>query len=331
LESLAKSGVDEVILTVNYMADTLRHYFGDINHGMKLTYSRETKPLGTGGSIKAAEKLLKGCEEFFILNGDILSDIDYISLLEAQRRNAQQWNATATIALYAVANVTGYGVVKIDRSNKVSEFIEKPKKEDNPAHLINAGIYVATPEIFNYLDECRCLIEQRAFPQLAKEGRLYGFRHKGTWFDVGKPQDLLRANFHLAKVTAKDKPDIGTDTTIHPSAKLNPPCLLGERCSVGPKAKVGPFAVVGNDVTVGEGCRVERSVIFDGCWLDSAVAVKGALVGEGVSLGKRVKVDSQTIIGDGAVIADGVKIAKNVIICPSKEITRSVHESTRVM
>ena len=79
MEKLANEGVLKIVLAVNYMADVLRREFGRSKYGMKIVYSREKKPLGTGGPIKKAEDFLNDDDDpFFVLNGDIISTISYI-------------------------------------------------------------------------------------------------------------------------------------------------------------------------------------------------------------------------------------------------------------
>ena len=91
LESLAKNRVKTVILAVNYGADMLLQHFGRSKYGMDILYSRENKPLGTGGPVKKAEKLLNEDEEpFFVLNGDVLSSIDYTALFQSHKSNGAQ-------------------------------------------------------------------------------------------------------------------------------------------------------------------------------------------------------------------------------------------------
>ena len=107
LEWLRRHGVDDVILGCGFMADAVRDVLGDGSGlGIRLRYLEEPKPLGTGGALKFAEDLLD--ERFFMLNGDVLTDIDLTAQLEQHERTG----ARATLALYPVEDPSAYGLVR---------------------------------------------------------------------------------------------------------------------------------------------------------------------------------------------------------------------------
>ncbi|MDH5451653.1 MAG: nucleotidyltransferase family protein, partial [Candidatus Bathyarchaeota archaeon] len=126
LERLAEIGVKEVILAVNYMAETLMQHYGSARYGMKISYSTEDRPLGTGGPVKKAEKLIGHKEPFLVLNGDILTNMNYAQLLEQHRENG----AVATIALCEVDDPSRYGIVELTEEKQITRFIEKPAREE---------------------------------------------------------------------------------------------------------------------------------------------------------------------------------------------------------
>src|SRR5947207_9772454 len=119
LEWLRSHGVDDVILSCGHMADGVRGVLGDGESlGIRLRYLEEPKPLGTGGALKFAEDLLD--ERFFMLNGDVLTDID----LTAQLRQHERTGARGTLALIPVDDPSAYGLVRLGADNAVDEFIE---------------------------------------------------------------------------------------------------------------------------------------------------------------------------------------------------------------
>ena len=93
-------------------------------------------------------------------------------------------NALATIALTTVEDPSHYGVAKLDGS-RIVEFVEKPKKEDAPSNLINAGFYILEPEVIDMIPDGFSMLEKDVFPKLAKQGRLRCFPFAGQWFDIG--------------------------------------------------------------------------------------------------------------------------------------------------
>jgi mannose-1-phosphate guanylyltransferase len=314
-----------VILAVNYMADTFQKHVGNEKYGMKITYSREPKPLGTGGPVKYLEKTLRDNrdEEFLILNGDIFSDVDYQALKKSHDQHSKQNRAILTITLYEIREPGRFGVVQVDRSSKVLKFVEKPK-EVKGRSLINTGVYVANLDILRYLKEGRCSIEREVFPILAEENRMYAYRHRGMWVDIGKPRDYAVANFKTMDSIAKNKPRIGENVEKGRGSKIISPSLVGDGVQIGKEAIIGPYTAIGNNVILGEQCKVERSIIFDKAVIGSNCSIKNAIVGEASNLGQRVRVGERCIIGDQVTIFNSVKLTKGVSICPFKEVEEDI-------
>ncbi|KPV62320.1 MAG: Bifunctional protein GlmU [Candidatus Bathyarchaeota archaeon BA1] len=320
LERLAKSGTAEVILAVNYMAEAFIQRYGDSAYGMKLLYSREARPLRTGGPIKKAESLIGLEEPFLVLNGDILTNIDYARLAEKHKEN----DAIATIALYKVDDPSRYGVVELTEQNRVVRFVEKPMRGRAPSNLANAGIYVLDPKIFDYIPDGRPVsIEHEIFPKLADEGKLYGHTFDGIWIDIGELEDYLKANKLLLETEIK-KSQLGRDVNIGGEAEIEDPTVIGERVTIGEKSKIGPYAAIGGYVTVGKGVRVENSIIFPGATILDFTSIRGAIIGENAIVGRWVKIEERCIVGDHALIQDNVTLTKGVTVCPSKEVSESV-------
>src|SRR3712207_5690071 len=118
---LRRHGITEIVVTVAYLPQAIRGYFGDGEAlGVQLQYSVEEAPLGTAGSVKHAEELLD--ETFLVISGDALCDFDLDALVDAHRAHG----ATATLALKAVDNPLEFGVVILDEDGRVERFLEKP-------------------------------------------------------------------------------------------------------------------------------------------------------------------------------------------------------------
>ncbi|HEC95035.1 MAG TPA: nucleotidyltransferase family protein, partial [Thermoplasmatales archaeon] len=145
IESLP-SEVDTVVLAVNYRKDQIERYFKENDVGKKIVVNDEPKPLGTGGAVKFAEKHLTG--SFVVLNSDIISSLNLEDMMRFHRR----MNAVTTISLWPVENVSEFGVVEIQGDGRITSFIEKPKPEDAPSNLINAGAYCLEPVVLDYIE-----------------------------------------------------------------------------------------------------------------------------------------------------------------------------------
>jgi len=328
LEKLVASGVKEVVLAVNYMAHVLEDHYGTTRYGMKISYSHETKPLGTAGPIKKAERLIGRNSPFFVLNGDILSEIDYQELLKAHRAKG----ATATITLRAVSDPSRFGVVEIDSLNRIHKFVEKPKPEEAPSNLINAGVYALDPSVFEYIQpKEKVSMEREVFPVLAKQGKLFGYKYDKLWIDIGKPTDYLYANRCMLDKISPKQTILGKAVKIQPNAKITKTVSIGNKVKIGEDAHIGPYAAIGDNAYVGKGTRIEDSIVFPGAWIDAHTSIRGAIIGEGAIVGQWVKVENGVIVGDHAIIYDNVTLTQEVTVCPSKEVDESVLEPRQVM
>jgi len=331
IEKLARSGTEEVILAINYMSDALAQHCRKSKQKPKISISKDTpvskarnlfqRPLGTGGPIKKAERLIGHEEPFLVLNGDILTNIDYAELIKKHRTSKE---AIATIALYRVGDPSRYGVAELGKNNRVARFVEKPPIEKAPSNLINAGIYVLEPEIFDYIPSGRTVsIEREVFPKLADEGKLYGYNFEGLWIDIGESEDYLMANRLWLDMEIK-KNRIEKDVRIEDRVEIKAPSTIDNGTTIGEKSEIGPHVSLGEHVTVGKRARVENSIIFPGALISNFTSIRGAIVGEAAIIGSRVKIGKRCLIGDHAVIHDGVTLSRSVTVCPSKEVKENV-------
>jgi NDP-sugar pyrophosphorylase family protein len=184
-----KYDIRDIIISIGYKGEKIKEYFGDgAKFGIKITYIEETEPLGTAGPLLLAKDLLK--ETFVMTNADELKDIDLDDMYNFHKAN----KAMATIALTTVKDPSAYGVAKL-RGSKIVEFVEKPKLEEAPSNLINAGLYILEPEVISMVPKRKDVvkIETEVFPKIAKAEKLYGYHFEGQWFDTGTPERYEQA------------------------------------------------------------------------------------------------------------------------------------------
>ena len=327
LERLAKSGIEGVVLAVNYMAEAFIQRYGNSKYGIQLMYSKEERPLRTGGPIKKAEKLIGHKEPFLVLNGDVLTNIDYAKLVKKHKEN----KAIATIALYKVEDPSRYGVVELAEKGRVKQFVEKPVSDKAPSSQVNAGIYVLDPKIFEYIPEGKaCSIEREIFPKLADERKLYGHSFRGMWIDIGELKDYILANQLLLDVEIK-KSKIIKNVSMDEEVKIEEPTVIDGMVTIEEKSKIGPHVSLGERVSVGKGVCIENSVIFPGAIISDFTSIRGAIIGESAIIGKWVKIEDECIVGDHAMIQDKITLTRGVTVCPSKEVSESILSPRRVM
>jgi mannose-1-phosphate guanylyltransferase len=327
LERLAETGVDGVTLAVKYMAEAFMQRYGKSKHGIKISYSLEKKPMRTGGAIKYAEKLIGHEEPFLVLNGDIFTTIDYTALINKHKQN----KAIATIALYKVADPSRYGTVKLTNQNMITQFIEKAPPGKAPSNLINAGVYVLDPEIFNHIPGGRPVsIEHEVFPKLAEQGKLFGHEFKEIWIDIGKPADYLKANRLMLDAEPK-KRLLGEDADIGGAVEFSDPVMVDVGVTIGQNTKLGPYAILGRDTVLGRNVTLENSVVFPEATISNHASVRGAVIGEGTAIGKGATIMEGCVIGDYVTIRDNVTLSRNVTVCHSKEVKEDAPESTHII
>jgi len=322
-ERLAKSNINEAILAVNHQTEVYIKQQKIPKRGLKVKYSRDPrgKPLGTGGPIKKAEELVGHDSPFLVLNGDIFADLRYAEILKKHKEG----KAVATIALHKVKDPSRYGVVELAEDNRIKRFIEKPPRHTAPSDLINAGVYVLSPKIFDYIPEGKAVsIEREIFPKLAEENKLYGYVSEDLWMDIGKPEEYLEINKIMLDSFANQHTSVFKAEVVHP-------VILGRRVSIGKNSIIGPHVVLGDDVTVGNNVRIRDSVILANVAIGDFSLINGAIIGEGVTVGKEVSIEKGCIIGDLAKIRNSISLAKNVSVCPATEVTESELTPKRIV
>jgi mannose-1-phosphate guanylyltransferase len=297
LEWVAGHGVDDVILACGFMADGVRDVLGDGSSlGIRLRYVEEPEPLGTGGALKFAEDLL--AERFFMLNGDVLTDMD----LTAQLARHEATGARATLALIGVDDPSAYGLVRMRDDGSVKEFLEKPEPHEIDTNLVNAGAYILERDVLGEIGPAgtNVSIEREVFPRLIGRG-LYGHVQDSYWLDIGTPERYLQATYDILAGRVQ--------TASRPRAR-------GDRCQVPSDASVDEFSVLGADVVVGEDAMIERSVVLDGASIGARTTVRDAIIGPGVAVGEDCVIEGDTVIGEEARIGPDSTVGSGARIFP---------------
>ena len=312
---MAENDVDEVILAVNGLTEFHIRQHELPKCGLKVKYSRDPPkmPLGTAGPIKRAERLLGHKEPFLVLNGDIFADLSYKEMCESHTEE----KAVATIALHEVDDPSRYGVAELDGDNGIRRFVEKPPKETAPSRLINAGVYVLSPKIFEFIPAGRAVsMEREVFPKLVEKGVFYGHKINGLWIDIGKPEEYLQTNRILLENGFNKERVIKAK-----EFEVKAPVAIDKDVTVGKGSVIGPYAVLGRNVQVGKNVQIRDSVIFPDAIIDDGAVLTGALIGEDAQIGRNVRVTEGCVVSDQAKIREGVKLMEKISVCPAKEVT----------
>lgn len=190
LDDLADAGTRHVVLCTGHLGEMVEQTCGDSYRGMKLSYSRETQPLGTGGALRAAWPQLDA-DRVLVLNGDSLCNAD---LTELASRHAARANV-ASLVLTRVADTTRYGRIDTDQHGRVLQFVEKGAAA-GPG-WVNAGIYLFERAAVESIPAGRQVsLEREVFPRLIEQG-CYAYRTGAPLLDIGTPESYSRAESFL--------------------------------------------------------------------------------------------------------------------------------------
>ncbi|WP_400241971.1 sugar phosphate nucleotidyltransferase [Methanomethylophilus alvi] len=298
IESMADAGIEEIFLACGYKSDVLAHAIGDgSDMGVRIIYSDEDTPLGTGGAIKRLEDRLDPV--FLAANGDTLTSVD----IAAQIREHFESGAAVTDSLSEVDDPSQAGVVRIDGDGRILEFQDKPKREEACSNLVNSGVYVVDKKVLEYIPKDTFYdFSKDLFPLLIEKGeRLQGHMAKGVWVDIGRPHDLIRMNLVMAdrlyrghdwSDSAEDSVLDGTvylgDGTVVRSSKVSE-SVISKGCDVRSSYLSGTFVMEACRI---DGARVENSILGEGCVLKKGCLVVDSVLKDGTVVDENRKIEN---------------------------------------
>jgi NDP-mannose synthase len=195
LGQLAERGFRDVTLAVGYLSHLIEAILGDGSaHGMTIEYYREQKPLGTAGPLTN----IRGLDEpFLMMNGDVLTTLNFRDLYRAHVES----DSLFTIATHRRVVDTDYGVLHLDGANgrvhNVVGYEEKPKIP----FVVSMGVYVANPEVANYIPRGRAFdVPDLVLALLAAGKPVASYVYDGYWLDIGRSDDYERATLDYLKL-----------------------------------------------------------------------------------------------------------------------------------
>ena len=305
---LLNHGMDEVVVTLAFMPQAIRSYFGDGESlGVGIEYSIEELPLGTAGSVRLASGKLD--ETFLVISGDALCDLDLGALVERH----EETGADVTIGLKSVDNPLEFGIVVTDDDGKVERFLEKPSWGQVFSDTINTGIYVLEPERAEHIPvDGPYDFSKELFPLLLEMGRpIYGHVMDGYWQDIGNLDQYRQANFDALdesvrlldrrRAPARERLDRGRRRhprrrgDRRPGVHRQPlpdhaatrrsgptPCSrTGSRCASARTTR----SVIDSATHVGRSALIEGAIVGRACDIRDHADPGGAAIGDEVTIG----------------------------------------------
>jgi mannose-1-phosphate guanylyltransferase/mannose-1-phosphate guanylyltransferase/phosphomannomutase len=276
LDLLDRHGFEETIANLHYFPDSIREHFGE-----RLTYRYEPELLGTAGGVRACAEFF-GEDSFLVISGDALTDID-LGALAARHRET---GGVATLAVKQVSDTREFGVVLHDRDGRITGFQEKPRPDEALSDLGNCGIYVFTPEIFDYFPE-RPFVDwaQDVFPTLlAGDVPFHIHEIREYWNDVGSLGELrqgtfdaLRGELRLQVAGEEVAPGVTVagEAPLPADAEVEGPAWIGRDVQIGAGVRLMGPVVLGDGATIGDRAQLRETIIFPG----TTVAPESILIG----------------------------------------------------
>lgn len=184
IRQLVRSGFSRITMAVNHQAELIQAFFGDGGKwGASIDYSVEDKPMGTMGPLRLIPDLP---DNFLIMNGDILTDMDYAKFY---RRHISR-KGIFTIASFTREIKSEYGVLEVNKSGRLKAFKEKPSVE----HDVSMGIYAANKKILDYIPDGKPYgFDRLMLDLIGRDNPASVYRHSGSWMDIGNPDDYAQA------------------------------------------------------------------------------------------------------------------------------------------
>jgi mannose-1-phosphate guanylyltransferase/phosphomannomutase len=326
LDLLKRHGIDEIVVTVAFLSNTIRTYFGDgAEFGVRIHYASEETPLGTAGSVRNAMDHLT--DRFLVISGDVLTDIDLTQIVAFH----EEHKALATIGLAHVENPLEFGIVITRDDGSVERFLEKPSWGQVFSDTINTGIFVLEPEIFDYIEPDGPVdFSSDVFPRILDDERpLFGAVADGYWEDVGTLEayvgahkDILDGKVQVQIPGFEVRPGvwIGEGAEVHPGAEVVGPAVVGDNCRVEQGARLGAYSVLGANVRVRGEASLERAVVHDNAYLGEAVRLRGTVVGRSCDLRNGVRTEEGVVLGDECFVGEDALLATGVKVYPFKTV-----------
>lgn len=190
LRQLRRAGIRHITLAVGHLAALLEAYFGDGSRfGVSLDYSYEDEPAGTAGPLALVDGL---DETFLVMNGDLLTTIDFADLLQTHRAR----KAAITVGLFEKQVPLDLGVVETGEDGRVTDYIEKPTL----TYEVSVGIYAVEPAVLEHIERGERLdLPELVLRLIAAGADVQAYRFSGTWFDIGRPDDYAAASEHFER------------------------------------------------------------------------------------------------------------------------------------
>ena len=357
IESLRDNGITDILLIVRYKEEIVRNYFGDgSDFGVNISYKTQKDFLGTANAISYGEDFID--DSIIVLNGDIILDDEIIHEII---KKYNYLSPDTLMLLTEVEDPSAFGVVEIENGN-IKNIVEKPKREEAPSNLVNAGIYIFNKDIFDKIRETEISergeyeITDSVSLQIEDNKTVIGHKTSKDWIDVGRPWELIEVNEELiGKLKTEIKGTVEAGAVIHGEVFLDEGSVIkagvyiegnvyiGKNCDIGPNSYIRGNTYFGDNVHVGNAVEIKNSIIMENTNVSHLSYVGDSVIGSNCNIAAgtniaNLRFDNATIKTKiknhkidsgrrklGAIIGDSVKTGINSSFSPGVKVG---HNST---
>lgn len=357
IESLRDNGITDILLIVRYKEEMVRNYFGDgSDFGVNIFYKTQKDFLGTANAISYGEDFID--DSIIVLNGDIILDDEIIHEII---KKYNYLTPDTLMLLTEVEDPSAFGVVEIENGN-IKSIVEKPKCEEAPSNLVNAGIYIFNKDIFDKIRKTEISergeyeITDSVSLQIKDNKTVIGHKTSKDWIDVGRPWELIEVNEDLiGKLKTEIKGTIEDGAFIHGEVFLDEGSVIkagvyiegnvyiGKNCDIGPNSYIRGNTYFGDNVHVGNAVEIKNSIIMENTNVSHLSYVGDSVIGSNCNIAAgtnianlrfdnatiKTKIKNQKIDSGrcklGAIIGDSVKTGINSSFSPGVKVG---HNST---
>jgi NDP-sugar pyrophosphorylase family protein len=357
LMELSRQGIRDFVFGakgyVNYRSlfDYFREGVGfsaqhNVRPRVHIKYQPRIEDVGSADSVRILMDYYDVREQFMVVQGDNLFELDLQDMLAFQKRTG----AFLVIGLTPVDDVESYGIAEMDEVGRIIRFVEKPSRERAPSHMANSGIYLISPRIREVFDEPEVQVMINVnrrldfgldlIPYLVQRYPIYGYYMRGSWLDIGTARGYLsavarvlsdptRRNYYLGDPLPKlrnvwiqgrslasiRRKKIIEDKAISKRIQLDGSVFIGRHCqiedgSIIRDSCIDNFCILGRNVTV------ERSSIMDRVVIEDGANIQDSIVGRHVRVGSSEK--DPTWITGLSVVGDDVDVGRGATLAATK-------------
>lgn len=283
LRLLHRHGIDRVTITLRYMAQSVMDALGDGSaYGVRIRYSVETAPRGTAGSVRDAARGID--DPVLILSGDGLTDCDLRSVCDRHEAGDAPFSM---VVRHMQGDLSPYGLCLV-RDGKLTGFAEKPTSAVDADGIVNTGIYVADPVVFDSVaDEGPVDFAKDLIPDLLADGVSIGaIDTDAYWCDIGTrdayhqaQMDLLMGRVGLPVLgERRGHAIVAPGSRIENGVRVTGRCYIGRGASVGRGTTLGPGTILNTGARVGRNVRLENTTLWEHAAIDCGTVLRNVVV-----------------------------------------------------